>query len=122
MLLGETRDGALRLNERDGAERGAFAVEIGFRRKVSPRRCVPPHLSRSHLVNPHVLAHPKSPFARVGVVRNPAPFVATVIAAASRDGRLEPGALKKLEANAEDLGERGRDPVYGFGLIREPGD
>ncbi len=51
-----------------------------------------------------------------------APFVATVVAAASRDGRLDRGALKKLEANAEDLGERGRDPVYGFGFIRAPGD
>lgn len=50
-----------------------------------------------------------------------APFVATVVAAALRDGRLDPGALKKLEANAEDLGDRGRDPVYGYGLIRAPG-
>jgi subtilisin family serine protease len=47
-----------------------------------------------------------------------APFVTAVVAAAGRDGRLDAAALKKLEESAEDLGETGRDPVYGAGLIR----
>jgi hypothetical protein len=47
-----------------------------------------------------------------------APFVATVIAAAARDGKIDPRMLEELEASAEDLGARGRDPVYGYGLIR----
>ncbi len=51
-----------------------------------------------------------------------APFVTAIIAAASRDGKLDAAALKKLEDSAEDLGEAGRDPVYGAGLIRAPGE
>lgn len=51
-----------------------------------------------------------------------APFVSMALAAAARDGRPGAAALKDLEANAEDLGESGRDPVYGAGLIRAPAD
>jgi hypothetical protein len=46
-----------------------------------------------------------------------APFVTAVVAARGRNGRLD-AALNDLEAQAEDLGDRGRDPVYGAGLIR----
>lgn len=49
-----------------------------------------------------------------------APFVATVIAGAARDGLLDDTTIRKLEADAEDLGASGRDPVYGAGLIRAP--
>lgn len=51
-----------------------------------------------------------------------APFVTAVLAAAVRDGRGSAMALEQLEADAEDLGERGRDPVYGAGLIRAPAE
>ncbi len=51
-----------------------------------------------------------------------APFVTAVLAAAGRNGRLDAGALKRLEESAEDLGEAGRDPVYGAGLIRPLGE
>lgn len=47
-----------------------------------------------------------------------APFVTAIVAAAGRDGGLDAAAMRRLEESAEDLGETGRDPVYGAGLIR----
>ena len=48
-----------------------------------------------------------------------APFVAAALAELRRDdARTGAEALQLLIENAEDLGEAGRDPVYGAGLIR----
>jgi len=48
-----------------------------------------------------------------------APFVsAGLLLAIDQDGRLSQRALARLRRRALDLGEPGRDPVYGYGLIR----
>jgi subtilisin family serine protease len=50
-----------------------------------------------------------------------APFVAGLLAATLRepDARAASAAIAQLTRNAVDLGEPGRDPVYGFGLVGE---
>jgi subtilisin family serine protease len=50
-----------------------------------------------------------------------APFVAGLLADELRepDPQAASSALARLAARAIDLGERGRDPVYGFGLVGE---
>ena len=48
-----------------------------------------------------------------------APFVSAVLLLArGRNGRLDKSELDALRARAVDLGPRGRDPIYGNGLIR----
>ena len=48
-----------------------------------------------------------------------APFVSTVLLLSrGRNGQLDAPELDALRAGALDLGARGRDPVYGHGLIR----
>ena len=47
------------------------------------------------------------------------PFVAAVIAAASdENGKISEDRLRLLAQNAIDLGKKGFDPVYGYGLIQ----
>lgn len=50
-----------------------------------------------------------------------APFVAGLLADALRepDPQAASAAIARLAASAIDLGDRGRDPVYGFGLVGE---
>jgi subtilisin family serine protease len=49
------------------------------------------------------------------------PHVAVVVARLLRSDTVRPGAVKSwLIANAEDLGRKGFDPVYGYGLITQP--
>jgi len=49
-----------------------------------------------------------------------APFVAAVLSVSGDDnGALSAEKLNALSANAEDLGRKGFDPVYGYGLIRQ---
>ncbi|VAW06132.1 hypothetical protein MNBD_ALPHA04-1435 [hydrothermal vent metagenome] len=48
-----------------------------------------------------------------------APFVAvSLLTATGRDGKLSGQALAGFRRGALDLGAPGRDPVYGYGLIR----
>ncbi|MFN6999440.1 MAG: S8 family serine peptidase, partial [Elioraea tepidiphila] len=50
------------------------------------------------------------------------PFVAAALALA-RQGGLDPAeAARRLAAAAQDLGPPGRDPIYGWGLVRAIGD
>ena len=47
------------------------------------------------------------------------PFVAVVLAMSdAQAGNTNEALLKKLKANAKDLGVAGFDPIYGYGLIR----
>ena len=50
------------------------------------------------------------------------PYVAARLAVAAADGALRDvaAARRLLRAEAEDLGDRGRDPVFGDGLLRGP--
>ncbi len=49
------------------------------------------------------------------------PHVAVIVAQALRAETIASGAVKSwLMANAEDLGRKGLDPVYGYGLITQP--
>jgi subtilisin family serine protease len=49
------------------------------------------------------------------------PHIAVVIAQLRRSTAIRPDAVKSwLIANAEDLGRKGFDPVYGHGLITQP--
>jgi subtilisin family serine protease len=49
------------------------------------------------------------------------PHVAVVVAQLRRSAAIRPDAVKSwLIANAEDLGRKGFDPVYGHGLITQP--
>ena len=52
-----------------------------------------------------------------------APFVAAAVAQAMGQARIRDveAARKLLIANAKDLGPKGRDPVFGWGLVRLPG-
>ena len=48
-----------------------------------------------------------------------APFAAVaILLATGRNGQLDEAELRSLRARAQDLGEPGHDPVYGYGLIR----
>lgn len=50
-----------------------------------------------------------------------APHVAVVIAQLLESGAVAPGAVMSwLIAGAKDLGRKGHDPVYGYGLITRP--
>lgn len=48
------------------------------------------------------------------------PFVATALAAAMADGTQLDLALDELAANSRDLGDPGRDAVFGWGLVQIP--
>lgn len=49
------------------------------------------------------------------------PYVSAVIAAASRETGLPKEALlETLRTSAEDLGDEGFDPVFGYGLVQPP--
>ncbi|MGA8203008.1 MAG: S8 family serine peptidase [Woeseiaceae bacterium] len=49
------------------------------------------------------------------------PHVAVVVARALGSGTIEPASVMSwLVANARDLGARGFDPVFGYGLITDP--
>ena len=51
-----------------------------------------------------------------------APYVTATIAA-TRQGLSESdwqSVFERLTGSAEDLGEGGRDPVFGFGLVKAP--
>lgn len=48
------------------------------------------------------------------------PFVTTALAAAMADGSDPATALQRLAASSRDLGERGRDSVFGWGLVQIP--
>ena len=51
-----------------------------------------------------------------------APFVSAVFAALLEQGLSPQEAYSRLQGAAEDLGETGFDPVYGFGLLRVPAE
>jgi hypothetical protein len=49
------------------------------------------------------------------------PLVAVVVAQTLRSGQLPPDALfEHLSSHAEDLGKKGFDPVFGYGLLARP--
>lgn len=48
------------------------------------------------------------------------PHVAAVVAKMVRDGVSRPALISWLISGAEDLGKRGRDPIFGHGLISDP--
>lgn len=49
-----------------------------------------------------------------------APFIAAMIGQERAKGGLSAGALrKKLKSEAQDLGKKGKDPIFGFGLVTE---
>lgn len=48
------------------------------------------------------------------------PFVATALAAAMADGTPVDQALESLAASSRDLGDPGRDAVFGWGLVQIP--
>lgn len=48
------------------------------------------------------------------------PFVTTAVAAAMADGKPLDAALTQLSEASRDLGEPGRDPVFGWGLVQIP--
>lgn len=48
------------------------------------------------------------------------PFVTTALAAAMADGTLAEDAIAALARNSRELGEAGKDPVFGWGLVQIP--
>lgn len=48
------------------------------------------------------------------------PFVTTALAAAMADGKGVAAAVTQLSDTSRDLGEPGRDPVFGWGLVQIP--
>lgn len=48
------------------------------------------------------------------------PFVTTALAAAMADGTLAEEAIANLASSSRELGEAGKDPVFGWGLVQIP--
>lgn len=70
---------------------------------------------------PVLVAADRPPVTRSGT-SYAVPFVAAALALA-RQGGLDPAeAARRLAAVAQDLGPPGRDPIYGWGLVRAIGD
>jgi len=70
---------------------------------------------------PVLLAADRPPVTRWGT-SYAVPFVAAALALARAAGLDAADAAARLAAAARDLGPPGRDPIYGWGLVRAVGD
>lgn len=70
---------------------------------------------------PVLIAADRPPVTRSGT-SYAVPFVAAALALARASGLDRDAAARRLAAAARDLGRPGRDPIYGWGLVRAVGD
>lgn len=64
------------------------------------------------------VAHGRNESRRVDGTSFAAPFVSAAYAMLHRDGRGSADVTRLLARSAQDLGASGRDPAYGWGLVR----
>ncbi|HKR89911.1 MAG TPA: S8 family serine peptidase [Phenylobacterium sp.] len=99
---------------------GVIAVTgVDARRRVLPEAGRGPQVAFAAPGAEMAAAMPGGGFAEVRGTSFAAPLVAGALAAdlPSPDPTTAAAAVRRLAAAAQDLGARGRDPVFGFGLV-----
>ena len=93
---------------------------VSYRQQIYRLAGQGPHVD---FAAPGVLVAHASPGGDYGVSSGTSlatPFVSAVLALLIDEGALPADAVLQLQTHAEDLGEEGFDPVFGYGFIRVP--
>jgi subtilase family protein len=98
---------------------GVIAVTaVDARARVLPEACRGPHVQFAAPGADLVAANASNGYAAVRGTSFAAPIVAGLLSTLLDESGRDPArAIQQLQLQAKDLGQPGRDPVYGFGFV-----